>query len=82
MDKVTGLIVQTDIEAEEIRRCRWIIKKGQWKAALEYLPVEISVVQIAAIQVNKGEPLNHGNNLRLELAGDRLTSARAVQCGL
>ena len=66
--------------AEEKARLRKLVRQSQWKAALDFLPLEIAVVEIAAVQVRKGETLKIGDHLRLELAGKRLTSARAVLC--
>jgi len=66
---------------EEIKRCRRMVKEGQWRAALEFLPLEIHIIQIAAVQIGRGESLSVEDHLRLELAGKRLTSAKAVLCG-
>lgn len=66
---------------QEKRERRRHAKQSQWKAALRYLPLEIAVLEIAAVQLAKGEPLNGADHLRLELAGKRITSALAVLCG-
>ncbi len=49
--------------------------------ALELLPMEISIVACANVQLKKGIPLNDTDTLRLELADKRISSARAVLCG-
>ncbi len=73
--------VTEDMTPEELKRHRRAIKVSQWKAALDFLPTEIFIVQIAAVQIGKGEPLCVEDHFRLELAGKRLTSARDVLCG-
>jgi hypothetical protein len=57
------------------------VRQSAWKAALELLPLETSIAEIAAVHLSKGEPLNERDHLRLELAGKRITSAKAVLCG-
>ena len=66
---------------EDLKHRKRAIKATQWKAALDFLPKEIFIVQIAAVQLGKDEPLNTEDHIRLELAGERLTSAREVLCG-
>ena len=73
--------ITTNLTPEELKRHKRAIKQSQWKAALDFLPKEIFIVQIAAVQIGKEEPLNVEDHLRLELAGKRLTSAREVLCG-
>jgi hypothetical protein len=66
---------------EEKRRLRQLAKQGQLKAVLELIPLEIAVVEIAGVRLAKGKPLNESDHLRLELAGKRISSAKAVLCG-
>ena len=65
---------------QEKQKLRKLAKQGQWKTALAFLPLEIAVLEIAAVQLAKGEPLNAADHLRLELAGKRITSAKVVLC--
>ena len=73
--------ITANFTTEQKRRLRQLAKEKQWKIALESLPLEIAVVEIAAVKLSKGEPLNEPDHLRLELAGKRITSAKAVLCG-
>ena len=73
--------VVSNMTVEEKLRIRQLAKERQWKVALESLPLEIAIVEIAAVHLSKGEPLNERDHLRLELAGKRITSAKAVICG-
>jgi hypothetical protein len=66
---------------QEKRKIRQLAKQGQWKTALGFLPLEIAVLEIAAVQLANDEPLNEADHLRLELAGKRITSAKVVLCG-
>ena len=66
---------------KDVAQRRLAIKKAEMTAALSFLPLEIYIVQIAAIQVGKGKPLSEEDHIRLELAGKRITSAMAVLCG-
>jgi len=72
--------VTANMSPEDQKRHKRAIKVSQWKTALDFLPMEIFIVQIAAVHIGKGEPLNVEDHLRLELAGKRLTSAREVLC--
>jgi len=73
--------ITADMSPEELKRHKQTEKESHWKAALDFLPVEIFIVQITAVQIGKGKPLNVEDHLRLELVGKRLTSAKAVLCG-
>lgn len=66
---------------QEKQKLRQLAKQGQWKTALAHLPLEIAVVEIAAVQLVKDKPLNEPDMARLILAGKRITSAKAVLCG-
>ncbi len=66
---------------EEKRQRRRQAKQSQWKAALEYLPLEIYVIEIAAGAIAKGKPLDDVDHQRLILAGTRIRSAGVTLCG-
>lgn len=53
-------------------------RQAQWKAALAVLDLEATVIQIAAGQVLKNEPLNAEDFERVVLASNRITDARSV----
>ena len=63
---------------QEKQKLRQLAKQGQWKTALAFLPLEIAVLEIAAVQLAKSEPLNAPDLERLILAGERIRSAWAV----
>lgn len=63
---------------QQRREYRDKVRQSGWRTALEVLPLEINVLQIAAVQLLKGQPLNEADHLRLELAGERIRSAWAV----
>ena len=56
------------------------VRQSAWKTALELLPLEILIVQIASVELIKGGSLAEADHQRLELAGERITSAKAVLC--
>ena len=56
------------------------IKEYRLKAAFEYLPMEVLIVQLASVDLLSGKPLDEADHLRLELAVERITSAKAVLC--
>jgi len=64
----------------ERRRLRELARQSQWKAALPSLTTEGLVVQMAAVKIGKGEPLNKADDKRLQLAIERIESAKAVFC--
>ena len=66
---------------QEKREIRGKAKQSGWKTALELLPLEISVVEIAAVQLTTGKPLDLADHKRLELAAKRISNARQVLCG-
>jgi len=68
----------TPSEQQEIRNKS---HQSGWKTALELLPLEIAIVECAAVQLAKGEPMSQADHQRLELAGVRVNSAKAVLCG-
>jgi hypothetical protein len=45
------------------------------------LPLEISVVECAAVQLTTGKPLDLADHKRLGLASKRISNARQVLCG-
>jgi len=57
------------------------VRQSGWKTALALLTLETRIVEIASVQLLKGSPLNVPDHLRLELAGERIRSAKAVLCG-
>lgn len=65
---------------QQQREIREKSKQSGWKAALELLPLEIAVVECAAVQLRKGKPLNLTDHRRLEQAAKHLNSAKAVLC--
>jgi hypothetical protein len=69
-----------NMTAQEKVKIRQLAKQGQWKTALEFLPLEIAVVECAAVQLITGKPLNLADHHRLELASKRISSARRVLC--
>jgi len=69
-----------NMTAQERQRLQRLAKQGQWKAALEHLPEEITVVIMAAVMAYKGKPLDEPDLARLVLAGKRIRSAKAVLC--
>lgn len=73
--------IAANMTAEEKRQLRQQAKQSQWKAALEYLPLEIYVIEIAAGAIAKGKPLDEVDHQRLILAGTRIRSAGVTLCG-
>jgi hypothetical protein len=65
---------------QQRREYRDKVRQSGWKTALELLPLEISIVECAAVQLLKGKPLNEADHLRLEQAGRCISSARVVLC--
>jgi hypothetical protein len=64
----------------EKREIREKAQQSGWKTALELLPLEIAVIECAAVQLSKGKPLNLADHKRLELAAKLVNSAKAVLC--
>ena len=64
------------------RELRELARQSQWKAAIPALYTEGLVVQIAAGQLSKGNPLSKADDKRLMLAIERIESAKGVFCGL
>jgi hypothetical protein len=67
--------------SQQKREWRDKAKQSAWKAALELLPLEIAVIECAAVQLSKGKPLNLADHKRLELAAKLVNSTMAVLCG-
>jgi hypothetical protein len=65
---------------QQKREWREKVRQSGWKIALELLPLEILIVQCAAVQLTTGKPLNLADHKRLELASKRISSARQVLC--
>ena len=67
----------TDAEKREARdRARM----AQWQAALDVLPLEVAIVQLAAQQVGRGEQLAPDDAARLRVAEARIADSRGVLC--
>jgi hypothetical protein len=72
--------ITANMPPQEQRRIRQLAKQGQWKAAIKDLPEEITVLEMAAVHLVKGQALNERDRQRLMLASERIRSARAVLC--
>lgn len=72
--------ITANMTDEEKRRLRQLAKQDQWKAAINYLPLEVSIVGIAAEDMANGKPLSKPDLKRLVLASKRIRSAKAVLC--
>ena len=70
----------TGIKPQFAKRSPAEIKEYRLKAAFEYLPMEVLIVQLASVDLLSGKPLDEADHLRLELAVERITSAKAVLC--
>lgn len=66
---------------QEKREIREKVKQSGWKTALELLPLEILIVQMASVDLLREKPLNEADHLRLEQAVKLISSAKAVLCG-
>jgi hypothetical protein len=66
---------------QERREYSQKVRQSGWKTALELLPIEIAVIECAAVQLSKGKPLNLADHKRLELAAKLVNSTMAVLCG-
>lgn len=63
---------------EERRQHRRVQREGAWGAALNVLPLEVWVVQLAATKLLRDEPLDLDDWYRLALAADRIDTAANV----
>ena len=65
---------------QQRREYRDKVRQSGWKTALELLPLEILIVQIASVDLLRGKPLNEADHLRLERAVKLISNAKAVLC--
>ncbi len=65
---------------QQRREYRDKVRQSAWKTALELLPLEILIVQIASVNLLRGKPLNEADHLRLERAAKLITNAKVVLC--
>ena len=72
------LATMSDRERRELRRR---VKEIGWASALESLALEAAIVEIAARQLSRGEPLATDDHQRVLVACDRIGSARQVLNG-
>ena len=54
--------------------------RSAWKKALFALPLEVRVVEIAAVQLASNIPLDEPDILRVQLAGERIRTAKEMLC--
>jgi hypothetical protein len=73
--------VEANMTLAQKRELREAARQAQWRAALDALQLEISVVHIAALQVAAGESLASDDLQRVGTACDRIRNAREVLNG-
>ena len=66
---------------EERRQARQWAQEARWKAALEVLAVEVSVIFLAGRQLATWQPLSDEDDKRLALAVQRVRDSREVLNG-
>lgn len=70
--------MQKDLSPTERSVMREHSKQAQWQAALNVLDYEATVLLVAMQRYQSGEPLTPDDAARLQVAGERITNARAV----
>jgi hypothetical protein len=65
---------------QQKREIREKVRQSRWKTALELLPLEIAVIECAAVQLTKGKPLNLADHKRLEQAAKLVNETKVVLC--
>jgi len=72
--------ITANMTFEEKVRIRQLAKQSQWKAAIKSLPLEIRIIEFAAVDLANGRPLSEPDRQRLILASKRIRSAKVVLC--
>ncbi len=67
--------------AEDKRRFSEYARQSKWKAAFDFLPIEVRIADIAAEMVADGKTLGPADLERLKLAAARISNAKRSLCG-
>jgi hypothetical protein len=70
--------IEASMSPAEQRAMREYARQAQWRAALDALLLEVSVVHIAARQIASGQSLDQSDLARVVIACDRIRDAREV----